>query len=296
MRLLRGTTADFLVLPVPDQIGGGGRVLPLAAPHVAIDVEDLEQIAALGWRGLEEAQLGTWLLRAAAGFTGRANSALVLGAPPVTEGGWLADLVSWYAEKGLPPMAQIPLPSGAPVEAMLDAAGWRAHDHVRVLTGDIHEVQGLAAAHPTQQDDLVVRHDSEPDRAWLTSYKYRGAALPAHAREVMRRAGPRTQLSFASLRTGENNDPGGVLAVARGAVAQGWLGITAVTVPDQHRRRGFGTKLMAHLAGWGAERGGQAIYLQVASDNSAALELYERLGFHHHHDYRYRIGPAPRSD
>ncbi len=266
--------------------------MPSEAPHVTIGVEELEQITALGWRGLEEAHLGTWLLRAASGFTGRANSALVLGAPPAAETNWLADLVNWYVERGLPPKAQVPLPCGEPVEKLLAQAGWRAHDHVRVLTGDIHEVQALAAAHRTDPTELTVRNDAEPDSAWLSAYKYRGATLPAHAREVLERAGSDTRLSFASLRTTASGESE-VLAVARGALARDWLGITAVTVADQHRRRGFGTHVMADLAGWGAQRGGRAIYLQVASDNTAALQLYERLGFHHHHDYRYLIGPSP---
>ena len=37
---------------------------------------DLERVAAAHWRGTEEQWLGQWLLRAADGFTGRANSAL----------------------------------------------------------------------------------------------------------------------------------------------------------------------------------------------------------------------------
>lgn len=269
--------------------------MPSEAPHVAIGMEDLEQIAALGWRGLEEAQLGRWLLRAAAGFTGRANSALVLGAPPATRAGWLVDLVAWYAQKGLPPMAQIPLPSGAPVEAVLAEAGWRAHDHVRVLTGDLRAVQALAANHQRDLGELVECNGARPDDAWLTAYKYRGAPLPGHAREVLERGGSDTQLSFASLRAPTSGGPGSVLAVARGALARGWLGVTAVTVADEYRRRRLGTQLMAQLAAWGAERGGHSIYLQVASDNVAALQLYQRLGLHHHHDYRYRIGPMPRS-
>ena len=42
---------------------------------------DLERVAAAHWRGTEEEWLGDWLLRAASGFTGRANSALPLGDP-----------------------------------------------------------------------------------------------------------------------------------------------------------------------------------------------------------------------
>ena len=42
---------------------------------------ELERVAAAHWRGTEEEWLGEWLLRAADGFTGRANSALPLGDP-----------------------------------------------------------------------------------------------------------------------------------------------------------------------------------------------------------------------
>ncbi|HEX6526280.1 MAG TPA: hypothetical protein VF070_40645 [Streptosporangiaceae bacterium] len=41
-----------------------------------ISIAELEEVAARGWRGAEEEWLGGWLLRAGAGFAGRANSAL----------------------------------------------------------------------------------------------------------------------------------------------------------------------------------------------------------------------------
>ena len=44
-------------------------------------VEDLERAAALHWQAPETEPLGEWRLRAVAGFTGRANSALPVGDP-----------------------------------------------------------------------------------------------------------------------------------------------------------------------------------------------------------------------
>ncbi|MEJ7771214.1 MAG: GNAT family N-acetyltransferase [Geodermatophilaceae bacterium] len=281
--------------------------------HVVIGIAEVERIAALGWRGLEEALLGDWLLRAAGGFTGRSNSALVLGGPPHTDLGWLSDLERWYADRGLPPMVQVLLPGGEAIDSMLAAAGWRTHDMVRFLTGDIAQVQKLAAIPPAVSSEgrpvsnllaqgvlssdefgVVARIDAEPDEAWLAAYLYRGAPLPGHARQVLVRAGHGTELCFASLRMpAQDGAAEAVLAVARGALAQGWLGITAVTVADQHRRQRHGTRLMSELADWAVQRGAQAIYLQVAADNGPALALYSRLGFSHHHDYRYRVGPAP---
>ncbi|MDQ3716558.1 MAG: GNAT family N-acetyltransferase [Actinomycetota bacterium] len=280
--------------------------------HVSIGVDEVEQIAALGWRGLEEAHFGACLLRAADGFTGRSNSALVIGVPSTAEAGWVEAIERWYAERGLAPMVQVPLPGGEAVDAVLAAAGWKTHDLVRFLTGDIAEVRTSTAqslAHRSEGPpvsnllaqgvlhskgtSVLTRLDTEPDDAWMAAYHYRGAPLPGHARDVLVRAEQGTELSFASLRApAQDGKAEAVLAVARGAVAQGWLGVTAVTVAHQHRRQGHGTRLMAELATWADGCGAKAIYLQVAADNDPALRLYSRLGFHHHHDYRYRIGPA----
>lgn len=62
---------------------------------MAISIPDLERRAALGWRAADEAQLGDWLLCAAGGFTGRANSALATGGParPLPRGARLGSAV-----------------------------------------------------------------------------------------------------------------------------------------------------------------------------------------------------------
>ena len=95
---------------------------------------------------------------------------------------------------------------------------------------------------------------------------------------VLRHAEP---VVFASLSEGHD----GKAAVVRGAVTQGWLGVTALTVPVSWQRGGVGTYLMGELLRWGAERGAGDVYLQVADENHAALGLYER---------RFRFPSAPR--
>src|ERR1700744_4974728 len=84
---------------------------------------ELERVAATHWRGTEEEWLGGWLLRAADGFTGRANSALPLGDPGRPLGAAVDAVTRWYTERGLPPAIAVPVP--------LDAADGpaRALDH-----------------------------------------------------------------------------------------------------------------------------------------------------------------------
>ena len=84
--------------------------MPLPSPLPV--VATLERLAARSWRGLEEAAYGEWLLRAGGGFTGRANSVLVLGDPPDALPDAVAHVTRWYAERGLTARAQVPMPGG----------------------------------------------------------------------------------------------------------------------------------------------------------------------------------------
>lgn len=251
------------------------------APHRWPSERRLEEIAALGWQGLSTELLGDWLLRAADGFTGRANSLLPLGPPdrPLVDA--LAFVTRWYDERGLPPLAQVPLPLAAGLDAELAAAGWRAYNPTTVLVATIEDMLVRCPERPALGP---VRHEPSPSPAWLAGYHYRGRPLPDGAIRVLTKAADPT---FASLRDD------GLLGVARGAVDEGWLGVTALTVAEPARRRGVAQELMRGLALWAAERGARRIYLQVAEDNTPALALYDGLGFVTHHRYHYRTPAHP---
>lgn len=77
-----------------------------------ISIGDLEEVAADGWRGTEEESLGGWRLRAAGGFTGRANSALAVGDPGLPLPAAAAAVHRWYAARELPTMISVAYPSG----------------------------------------------------------------------------------------------------------------------------------------------------------------------------------------
>jgi GNAT superfamily N-acetyltransferase len=246
-----------------------------ATPTLGVD--ELELLAARSWRGIEEETYGDWLLRAGNGFTGRANSVLVVGDPPEELSDAVAAVTRWYVQRGLRPRAQVPVPGSERADAALARAGWTRDDDVLVLTASL-------AGWP--EPAVPVALDPAPDDAWLSGYRYRGTPLPAVARDVLVNADDPV---FAAVRTG----PGPLAAVARGVVVDGWLCVTAVTVDEAHRRRRLATAVMAALGSWARDRGGHSCLLQVAGANAPALALYARLGFTEHHRYHYRLGPEP---
>ncbi|GAB7190292.1 hypothetical protein NUM3379_09980 [Kineococcus sp. NUM-3379] len=260
------------------------------APHAAVGVEDLERVMAAHWRPLEAEPLGEWVLRAAQGFTGRANSALAVGSPGVPLEEALAAVRRFYAARGLPAVVAVPHPVEAdgscpePVpglDAALAGAGWSLRTPTLVLTAATRRLPDRAPR--PLPDGLVLDVADAPDAAWLEAYRYRGQPLHPAGPAVLVSAPARV---FVSVREG-----GRAVAVARGSASPGWAGLAAVEVVPEHRRRGLAGHLLAAVVRWALERGAVSAYLQVAGDNTAARELYAATGFTPHHGYRYRVAP-----
>ena len=260
------------------QMRHSGRVNQRA--DSAPTASELETVFARGWQGTVVKRLGDWLLRAGSGFTGRANSVLPLGSPGRDLDAALLAVSGFYREHGLPPLFQVPIDAGpalADLDERLAERGWEAFNTTAVITA---RVQELLRSLPARTDLSAAQLDDMPDDRWLAGYLYRGSRLPSTAVDVLVNA---DGLTFASVR-----DRGDLLGVARGVVTENWLGITAVTVSEEHRRRGVGTHLMREIVRWGAGRGAESVYLQVDEANIAALAMYRRLGFTRHHGYHYR--------
>jgi ribosomal protein S18 acetylase RimI-like enzyme len=252
-------------------------------------IVDLERMAAAHWRGTEEEWLGDWLLRAAEGFTGRANSALPLGDPGLPLDDALAAVASWYRARGLPPMIVVPTPiepasAGDALDEHLARRSWLTRPGPAfVMLADLP----LDATADGPGQSRAVQIDPEPDDAWAARYHYRGQDyLPPIARKVLTSA---EDQSFVSIRDG-----GEVLAIARLSVAGGWAGLTAVEVHPDHRRQRLGVAITSAACREAERYGASRVFLQVETDNDPAQALYRRLGFRYSHRYHYRVAPASR--
>ncbi len=256
------------------------------APHLAISMDDLERIMVDGWPPVERVELGGWLLRAADGFTGRANSVLPLGDPGVLLSAAVDYCESWYDGRGLQRLFCLFGPQGFavdedPLGSELLARAYEPFKNTMVLTAST----GALPPEIPHTSGARVHLDPMPSPAWWHAWAGNEGTTPDVARSVL--GGSPDQL-FASLEV-----DGTLAGVACLSFAHVWAGISALRVAPEHQRTGVAMQLMGALADESRARRIRSVYAQVEQANSPSRSLFERLGFSAHHEYVY-LGSSGR--
>ncbi|MFF4030141.1 GNAT family N-acetyltransferase [Streptomyces sviceus] len=257
-----------------------GKVVPAEPARrrgPAASYEELARITARGWRPVESERLGEWELRAASGFTRRANSVLPLGDPGLPLDEALTAVRRWYGDRGLPAYIQTATGAAGTQEVLcaeLEERGWTREVTAELWTGALAPV----ADRSYDQDVILSR---EADDAWMARYQRKGVSEVA-----LRVLGSGSSVWFATVPGAE-----APAAIGRCVVDGRWAGFAAVEVDPALRRRGLATTVMAVLARRALDEGASAAWLQVETDNAGARALYERMGFAAHHAYHHYREP-----
>lgn len=283
------TRRDGEVVRIPESSLVAGKVVPAAPARrrgPAASYEELARVTARAWQPVESERLGDWELRAASGFTRRANSVLPLGDPGVPLDEALTYVRDWYAARDLP--AYVQTATGAEgtqevLSAELEARGWAREVSAGLWIGALAP---LADREVAKAPGVVLARAA--DEAWLGRYQRKG--LSEVALHVL---GSGPSVWFATVPGAEGEPPA---AIGRCVVDGRWAGFSAVEVDPAQRRRGLATAVMAALARRALDEGASAAWLQVEADNAGARALYAGMGFAAHHTYHHYRAPEASAD
>ncbi|MFI1045944.1 GNAT family N-acetyltransferase [Streptomyces griseoruber] len=272
-----------------------GKAVPAAPARrrgPAATYEELARAASRAWRPVESERLGAWELRAASGFTRRANSVLPLGDPGLPLDAALDAVRRWYGERGLPAYVQTATGAEGTQEllcAELERRGWVREVTAELWTGALAPVADRADA-----EGVVLGRTA--DEAWLARYQRKGVSEVAL--KVLGGGSPRSSEAgsgggpsvwFASIPGPAGGAP---VAIGRCVVDGRWAGFGAVEVDPAQRRTGLATIVMAALARRALDEGASAAWLQVEEENAGARALYAGMGFSAHHAYHHYREPS----
>ena len=284
---VRGPHGDVVV---PRSAVVAVRVVPPrpsrpAPPHRALTPESLQRLMVAGNPPIETDWIGGWLLRAAGGFTGRANSMLPLGDPGLPLSEALDHMEAWYHTRGLPPLVTVYgyLEENLSVDSisrLLLGRGYQIFQPTRVMSAPVTRDlawPGLPLGYRVERIDRLTEDV-------LAVSEGRVDEFGATARRVLE--GPPSQAFLCVY------DDAGPVAVVRVPIHDGWAGLFGLHVLPAHRDRGLGRQLTDAALAYASGMSASAMYLQVTEDNSAARRLYESAGFTDHHAYCYLRGIA----
>lgn len=278
------------------------RAVPPAPPRRPswAAVSRLEQLCADAWPPVVRRDLGGWRLRAADGFTHRANSALAAADPGTPVPDALAAVRAFAAEHAIAPVVATPVRS--PWSSRVQELGWVLEagrpegNEVATLVAGLDGLARAAtpgdgvgtaftAVPPTAWWDLFGESPDDPDAGTRGRVLVPGPDGPESGFGLARRGGPGS---------GTGTDPGAgrALGAVRATVVEDHLYLSRLHTEESARRTGVAARLTADAAAWGLERGARFAVLQVALHNEAARALYARLGCTEHHRYHYLV-PGP---
>ena len=236
-----------------------------------------EQRIINAWPAVSTLLVGSYAVRFANGYSGRANSASAIMPGAELDDEALALIEGLYRAEGLPPCIRLTPLVGAATRDKALARGYRVKD---ASFGMISDVSGAPFA-----IDPQVTIESRPSAAWIAGVAARQTGAKTHVGNLTAiLAQLRLPGAFASVVI-----EGVPVAYGMGVAERGMAEIGLIVVDSAQRGQGLGQRLVGSLMAWAAGQGCSSAYLQVEENNAVAMRLYDRLGFRKLYRYETRI-------
>ncbi|HTQ11423.1 MAG TPA: GNAT family N-acetyltransferase, partial [Fimbriimonadaceae bacterium] len=211
----------------------------------------IERSGLRAWPAIETGAIEGWILRAARGYTQRANSAQPLGPVGDTDAA-IAAVESWYRLRGLPPRFRLhPLCSPPDMDDRLEARGYRKEAEAHVQTAALGARNTLRSGNrPDPKSTMPALATEEllvedPDEPWMQVYEEGSGRRDRPSFLTLLEHFP-TPRAFASLR-----HEGETVACGLGIIDDGIVWLFDIATDPTRRRLGFGESLVKSLMVWG---------------------------------------------
>lgn len=230
-------------------------------------IDRIERSAEAAVPSVNHIDIGKWRAHFGAGHIRRINSVATHGENPGPEeaSARLAKVVDLYAGTRTRPIVR-QTSRDKWMDPLLD--GWAESGPTLVMTTDPRRYK------PTR---------TISDDAWINWSKQRSSS-PERANAAY--------TSLRSLRHPHVTCAAGVddhvVAVGRGVLVDGLVGLYDIQTDPAVRRNGYGRRITEGLIAWASQRSAESVYLQVSAVNTPALALYRSLGFREVYRYKYR--------
>lgn len=235
----------------------------------------VEEAALRAWPASRQEIVSGWIVRVSDGYTKRANSATLLY--PVEDSfapQTIRSIAAMYRARELPAILRLPSLTAAAFDDALGRMGHPRLDPTVVMT---KQVPGSSP-----RDDRVRSLDLDEGLAVHARMHHMSDRDLRRHRAIIERID--TQASFFGLVDGSK-----IVACGLAVIDGRFVGLFDIVTDQEHRRKGYASRLMRGMMNTARSCGASIAYLQVIEENRPARTLYLRLGFQESYRYAYRL-------
>ncbi len=247
------------------------------------NIKTIEDLSLNAWPSHQIQIYDGWLLRFSYFYTHRTNSVEQIGSSTLPVSEKVAYCENIYRKWGSPAIFKIsPLVDPA-FDQYLSDRGYALEHKTLVMVCDL---SGHTLDVP--QIDRLTFTSFIPSR-WIEGlFALKGTTNAMHKAIVpsMYRAIPKDTICVSINRGGR------IVATGLGILDRNYVGVYAIHVHPEYRRKHFASGICRTLLAEGRRRGADKAYLQVVEGNTPAISLYSSLGFKHLYSYWFRAKPV----
>lgn len=247
-----------------------------------LNIKKIEDMSLNAWPSHKMELYDGWILRFSYFYTHRTNSVEQFGASTLPWREKVSYCEKEYKRLGSPAIFKISPLVSQDFDYTLENRGYEIQHTTNVMTLRLQDARLAASC----EDVSFSRNIPE---TWIQGlFDLKGTVNPIHRAVVpsMYRAIPRETIC-ASISEG-----GTLVATGLGILDRDYIGIYAIHVREDYRKRGYARQICTGLLEEGRKMGAENAYLQVVRGNAPAHHLYESLGFRHFYTYWFRVQPA----
>lgn len=242
-------------------------------------IKTIEELSFNAWPSHKTELYDGWILRYSHNYTHRTNCVNLIAPSRIPLEEKVRFCENEYKLEETPCIFKISPLTDPSIEEYLDKQGYEIQHITENLTMDLKDYKPI-------NNDIVVNIEYEVTDVWTHSlFALNGTKEPIHLHIVpaMYQAIPKRVIE-ASIVVG-----GQIVATGLGILDRDHVGIYAIYVHENFRRRHYARSICNALLNEAKAMGAEHAYLQVVKNNNNARTLYESLGFRYLYTYWFRV-------
>ena len=242
-------------------------------------IKQIEDMSLNAWPSHKMELYDGWILRFSYFYTHLTNSVVQFGTSVLPWREKIPYCENVYRRLGTPAIFKISPLVSPDFDYVLENRGYRIEHTTNVMTMD------LCGSDPEVSRDLVQFSNCISDKWIYSLFDLKKMTNPIHRNVVpsMYHAILKETIC-ACIMDGDE-----IIATGLGILDRDYIGIYAIHVREDHRRKGYARQICSGLLQEGKKMGAQKAYLQVVEGNTSARTLYESLGFSQMYSYWFRV-------